>query len=188
MSKIGKKTIDIPESVKIEIEKNKINFQNAQGESLSLEIPTGILPLIKEKTLSFTADKKSRRARISWGTTRALSANIIHGLSQGFSKTLEIEGIGYRVEKEGENLTFKLGFSHPIKFCLPQGVKAEIVKNTIILSGIDKFLVGKTAATIRSFRKPEPYKGKGIRYKGEIIRKKAGKKAETGSGSGKKSG
>lgn len=182
MSKIGKKTINIPETVKVEIKGDTVYFQNDKGESFSLKIPTEVSPILKEKTLSFSADKKNRRARINWGTTRALSANIIHGLSQNFSKTLEIEGIGYRVEKEEENLVFKLGFSHLVRFPLPAGVKAEIAKNAITLSGADKFLVGKTAAKIRALKKPEPYKGKGIRYQGEIIRRKAGKKAETGTG------
>lgn len=182
MSKIGKKIINIPEGIKVEIKENSLNFQNSRGESSCLKIPTDISPILKEKTLSFAADKKNRRQRINWGTTRALSANIIRGLSQGFNKTLEIEGIGYRAEKDGENLVFKLGFSHLIRFPLPAGVKAEITKNVIVLSGADKFLVGKTAAEIRRLKKPEPYKGKGIRYQGEIIRKKAGKKAETGTG------
>lgn len=182
MSKIGKKIIVIPEGIKIEIKDGDINFQNAKGEILNFKILPGVLVSVQDKTLSFTIEKKNRQSRTNWGTIRSLANNAVIGLSQGFSKTLEIEGIGYRVEKEGEDLVFKLGFSHPIRLPLPAGIKAEIAKNILKISGIDKALVGKVAAEIRNLRKPEPYKGKGIRYQGEVIKKKTGKKVETATG------
>ena len=182
MSKIGKKIIIIPEGISVEIKDGKIDFQNTKGEILNLKILPGVLASVQDKTLSFTIEKKNRQSRTNWGTTRSLANNAVIGLSQGFSKVLEIEGIGFRVEKDGECLVFKLGFSHLIRFDTPAGIKTEIFKNIIKISGIDKALVGKVAAEIRELKKPEPYKGKGIRYQGEIIKKKTGKKVEAAAG------
>jgi len=182
MSKIGKKIIIIPEGIKVEIKDGELNFQNTKGEALNFKILVGVLPSIQDKTLSFTIEKRNRQNRTNWGTMRSLANNAVIGLSQGFSKILEIEGIGYKAEKESEGLAFKLGFSHLIHLRLPAGIKAEIVKNTIKISGFDKALVGKIAAEIRDLKKPEPYKGKGIRYQGEVIKRKTGKKVETVAG------
>ncbi len=182
MSKIGKKIIVIPEGIKVEIKERKINFQNAKGESINFKILSGVLPLLQDKTLSFIIEKRDWQTKANLGTTRSLANNAVIGLSQGFSKVLEIEGIGYRVEKEGEILVLKLGFSHPIRYHLPAGLKVEIIKNGLKISGFDKALVGKVAAEIRNLKKPEPYKGKGIKYQGEIIRRKTGKKVETVAG------
>lgn len=185
MSKIGKKIIIVPEGIKVEIKDGELSFQNTKGEILNFKILPGVLPSIQDKTLSFTIEKRNRQSRTNWGTMRSLANNAVIGLSQGFGKILEIEGIGYRAEKEGEDcLVFKLGFSHPIRLRLPAGIKADIVKNNIKISGFDKALVGKVAAEIRDLKKPEPYKGKGIKYQGEIIRRKTGKKVETAAGSG----
>jgi len=182
MSKIGKKIINIPEGIKVEVKDGLMNFQNVKGENLNLEILAGLTPAIEDKILSFKIINESRQARINLGTMRSLANNAVIGLSRGFSKILEIEGIGYRANLEGENLVLKLGFSHLIAYPLPKGIKVEIIKNTLKISGFDKKLVGQVAAEIRDFKKPEPYKGKGIKYQGEIIRKKAGKKAETAAG------
>lgn len=176
MSKIGKKSIVIPEGIKVEIKDGEISFQNTKGETLNLKILDGVLPSVQDKTLSFTIEKRNRQTKANWGTMRALANNAIIGLSQGFSKILEIEGLGYRVAKEGENLVFNLGYSHPIRVRLPVSIKAEVIKNTIKISGFDKTLVGKVAAEIRNLKKPEPYKGKGIRYQGETVKRKIGKK------------
>ncbi len=178
MSKIGKKIIIIPDGIKTEIKDNKISFQNAKSEIIELEILPGVSASLQDKILSFTIENENRESRTNWGTVRSLANNAVIGLSRGFVKTLEIEGVGYKVEKDGENLVFKLGFSHLIRLSIPAGIKAEISKNILKISGFDKALVGKIAAEIRDFKKPEPYKGKGIRYQGEIIKRKTGKKVE----------
>lgn len=185
MSKIGKKIIIIPEGISVEIKDGEMDFKNTKGEALNFKILPGVSASIQDKTLSFMIEKKNRQSRTNWGTTRALANNAVVGLSQGFVKILEIEGIGFRVEKDGEELVFKLGFSHLIRFHLPVGIKTEISKNTIKVSGFDRALVGKIAAEIRELKKPEPYKGKGIRYQGEIIKKKTGKKVEAVAGGAK---
>lgn len=182
MSKIGKKIIIIPEGIKIEVKDGAMNFQNVKGETLTLKILPGIIPSIQDKNLSFTTDKKNRQTKANFGTMRSLANNAMLGLSQGFSKILEIEGIGYRAGLEGEDLVLKIGFSHPVRYHLPKGIKVEIIKNSIKISGFDKALVGKVAAEIRNLKKPEPYKGKGIKYQGEVIRRKTGKKVEVAAG------
>ncbi|MFA5084380.1 MAG: 50S ribosomal protein L6 [Candidatus Paceibacterota bacterium] len=184
MSKIGKKIINIPEGIKTEIKDGEIAFQNAKGDILKFEILPGVTASLQDKILSFAVEKEGRQGRTNWGTMRSLANNAVIGLSKGFDKTLEIEGIGYKVEKDGEVLVFKLGFSHLIRLSLPTGIKAEISKNILKISGFDKALIGKIAAEIRELKKPEPYKGKGIRYQGEIIKKKSGKKVEAVTGGG----
>ena len=184
MSKIGKKIIIVPEGIKVEIKDREIVFQNVKSEMINFKILPGVLAALQDKTLSFTIGKQDRQSRTNWGTMRSLANNAVIGLSKGFVKTLEIEGIGYKAEKDGEDLVFKLGFSHPIRLHLPTGIKAEIAKSILKISGFDKGLVGKVAAEIRSLKKPEPYKGKGIRYQGEIIKKKVGKKVEAAAGGG----
>lgn len=184
MSKIGKKIIIIPDGVKTEIKDKKISFQNAKGDILEFEILPGVSALLQDKTLSFAIEKENQQSRTNWGTMRSLANNAVIGLSRGFDKALEIEGIGYKVEKDGEVLVFKLGFSHLIRLPLPAGIKAEISKNILKIFGFNKILVGKIAAEIRNLKKPEPYKGKGIRYQGEIIKRKSGKKVEAVAGGG----
>lgn len=121
--------------------------------------------------------KKTKKTPALWGLTRSLVANMVEGVTMGFRRDLEFEGIGFRVSNEGNNLNLQLGFSHPVKFPAPQGITFSVEKNVIGISGIDKNLVGETAARVRGLKPPEPYKGKGIRYRGEVIRRKAGKKA-----------
>ncbi len=175
MSKIGKKPIIIPENVEVKINDGFLDFKGNSG-TLNIKIPAYIKAEIKEGGLLFSPENDSKQARANWGTIRSLAYNAIVGLTEGFSKNLEVEGIGYRANVEGENLILNLGFSHPIKFTPPQGIKISVEKNVIKISGIDNALVGQVAAKIRAFKKPEPYKGKGIRYQGEVVRRKAGKK------------
>jgi len=176
MSKVGKKPIIIPDNVEVEVGDDFLQFKNQNG-AINLKILPYIKIEIKDKTIFFSPKNNSKQARANWGTMRSLAANAITGLTEGFSKVLEIEGIGYRANMEGDTLVLNLGLSHPIKFTPPKNIKISVDKNTIAVSGIDKALVGQVAAQIRAFKKPEPYKGKGIRYRGEVIRRKAGKKA-----------
>jgi len=175
MSKIGKKPIVIPDNVSVKINDGFLEFK-ADGNTVNLKILPYIKTEIKDKLISFAPENNSKQARANWGTIRSLAYNAIIGLTQGFNKILEIEGIGYRANMEGNTLVLNLGLSHPLKFIPPEGVKISVEKNVIKISGIDKALVSQAAAKIKSFKKPEPYKGKGIKYQGEIIRRKAGKK------------
>lgn len=175
MSKIGKKPIIIPEDVQVKMADDFIILENQKGE-LKVKILPGVKAEFKENILIFNAEKKDKQTRSNWGTLRSLVQNAVDGLTKNFIKTLQMEGIGYRVTKENNFLTFYLGYSHPVKFQIPSGIQTEVEKNFIKISGIDKALVGQTAASIRALKKPEPYQGKGIKYQNEIIRKKAGKK------------
>ncbi len=179
MSRVGKKPITIPQGVEVKIENRKITAKGLKGE-LSLEVRPEIKVEIKEGKLFVLSERSDdRRTNAFWGLTRALLANMLKGVAEGYEKRLEIEGIGMRAVKEGDNLSLSLGFSHPVKINAPSGIKFSVEKNIIIVSGIDKELVGQTAAVIRKKKPVEPYKGKGIRYAGEQIRKKEGKKAAT---------
>jgi len=176
MSKIGKKPINIPKEVKIKIEGQIINIEGPKG-ILILNLLPGIKIEIKEDVLSVSIASDIEQARINWGTMRSLLFNAVEGVTKGFSKVLEIEGVGYKAIMEGEKLVLSIGFSHPVKIDPLEGVKISTDKNQIIITGINKEKVGEMAAKIRAVKKPEPYKGKGIRYQGEVIRRKAGKKA-----------
>jgi len=179
MSRIGKQQIEIPQSVEVKIEDGIIIVKGPRGE-LQLKLHP-LVKLRKEdnylKVEVENSEEKSSKAL--WGTFQRLVSNMIIGVRQGFEKKLELIGIGYRAEVRDRKLILNIGFSHPVEFPLPQGIEAKAEKNIITLSGIDKQLVGETAAQIRRLRKPEPYKGTGIRYVGEVVRKKAGKKAIT---------
>lgn len=175
MSRIGKKPIAIPSGVKIEVSGPEVTVTGPKG-SLKQALVPGIKVEISENELSVVAENESRKARSFQGLTRSLLANMIQGVSEGIKKVLEISGLGYKAELDGDTLVLNLGYSHPVRFSLPEGISAAIEKNTIVtLSGIDKQRVGQVAANIRAIRKPEPYKGKGIRYANEKIRRKAGK-------------
>jgi large subunit ribosomal protein L6 len=175
MSKIGKQPIQIPEKVEVKEVDGVLEFKSGE-KTASLKINPFIKAEIKDGFLTFFPLKDSKQARSNWGTIRALANNAIKGLANNFEKILEIEGVGYRAAMEGENITLSLGFSHPIKIVPPKGIKLSVEKNTVKISGSDKALVGKIAAEIRKKKKVEPYKGKGIKYQGEIVRRKAGKK------------
>ena len=177
MSKIGKKIIIIPAGVEVKINGNKLEVKGPKGE-LALDIFPEFQAELNDKELKIVPPASiNKQTPALWGTLRALINNMVVGVSQGYEKKLELEGIGFKAAVEGENLVLNLGFSHPVKFPIPQGLKIAVTKNLITINGIDKDLVGRTAAEIRSLKKPEPYKGKGIHYLGEVIRRKAGKKA-----------
>ncbi|MBN2197821.1 50S ribosomal protein L6 [Candidatus Wolfebacteria bacterium] len=175
MSKIGKKPIEIPEKVEVKINGAFLEFKGEKG-TISIKLLPFIKTEIKDKTIFFSPENDLKQTLANWGTIRSLAANAIIGLIDGFEKVLEIEGVGYRANMEGETLVLNLGLSHPIKFTSPENIKILTEKNLIKISGIQKDLVGQTAAKIRAFKKPEPYKGKGIRYQGEVVRRKSGKK------------
>lgn len=176
MSRIGKKSIPIPEGVTVTVGGNLIRVKGTKGE-LKREIHPDVQVAAEEKEIKVSIKRKSRKSFALWGLFRTLLANLVEGVTKGFEKKLEFEGIGFRAALEGNTLVMQLGFSHPVRFEAPDGVKFSVEKNVITVSGIDKELVGNTAAKIRALRLPEPYKGKGIRYQGEVIRRKAGKKA-----------
>lgn len=175
MSRLAKKPVKLPEGVTVKEESGVLFFEGPKGK-----LKVGILPFVKVKAESGLMDvsttDKIRQARMNTGTMWSLAKNAAEGVSAGFSKILEIEGIGYRASLEGKNLSLSLGYVHPVKFEIPEGISVTVEKNVITVSGIDKHLVGETAARIRKLKKPEPYKGKGIHYRGEVIRRKAGKK------------
>lgn len=172
MSRVGKKPIPVPGGVKINIG-SQLEVQGPKGK-LTVPIPAGISIENASGTLEVKRESDSYAAL--HGLTRALAANAVTGVSTGFVRDLEIVGIGYRADVKGNIVTFNLGYSHPIEFILPQGVDCKIEKQTAVsISGCDKELLGQVAANMRSLRPPDPYKNKGVRYKGEVLRKKVGK-------------
>lgn len=175
MSRIDKNPIIVPEKAEIKVDGQNVAVKGPKGE-LRITIRPDVAVIVGDGKVAIgkTSDKTSDAMR---GLTRALVANMFVGVTDGFSKNLEIEGIGYKVALTGDKLVFQLGFSHPVEFQAPAGIAFTVNKNVISVSGIDKALVGQTAANIRKLKKPEPYKGKGIRYQGEVIRRKEGKKA-----------
>jgi large subunit ribosomal protein L6 len=174
MSRVGKKPIPIPDKTKITYKDRIITVQGEKG-TLTRTVHPIVDLKIEDKNVMVTIGGDDRKTRAFQGLTRALVANMVTGVSKGFERSLEINGIGYRVELKGKTLVLNLGYSHPINFDLPEGIAAKIEKTSITLSGIDKELLGHTAASIRRLRPPEPYKGKGIKYAEEYIQKKAGK-------------
>lgn len=176
MSRIGKKPIKIPAGVEVKIQDRAVIVKGPKGE-LKREIRSEIKVVQEEDNLLIMPQKETKQTAALWGLTRALLANDLQGVAEGFEKKLEIEGVGYRANLEGQDLNLQLGFSHPVKMKAPEGIKFSVEKNVITIHGIDKGLVGQTAAKIRDLKPPEPYKGKGIKYAGEHIRRKLGKKA-----------
>jgi large subunit ribosomal protein L6 len=175
MSRIGKQPITIPDNVEVKIDKGEIKLKGPKGE-LTQAIPDEIEVTIKEKEIVVALKKKTKNSPALWGLLRTLIFNMIQGVTEGYEKQLEIEGVGYRATLQGNKLVLNIGFSHPVEIEAPAGIEFKVERNLITVSGIDKQLVGQVAAEIRSKRKPEPYKGKGIHYVGEVIRRKAGKK------------
>jgi large subunit ribosomal protein L6 len=178
MSRIGKRPISIPADVDVTVDGDHIRVKGPKGE-----LKRSVHPKISVKrdgdALLVVVNDESREARSLHGLFGALVSNMVTGVTKGFEKPLEIVGVGYRVELKGRTAVFSLGYSHPINFELPEGIDATIEKSKIVLSGIDKELLGMTAAKIRGLRAPEPYKGKGIKYADELIRRKAGKAGAT---------
>lgn len=175
MSRVGKKPIPVAGKTKITYKDRVITVQGEKG-TLNRTIHPNMDLVIENDAITVTMGKETQENRALQGLTRSLVANMVTGVSTGFKKALEINGIGYRATLSGNTIVLNLGFSHPISFELPNGIAAEVDKNnTITLSGIDKELLGQTAASIRSLRPPEPYKGKGIKYADEYVQRKAGK-------------
>lgn len=175
MSRIGNKPIPIPQGVQVDWKDGRLSVRGPKGE-LRLQVGSEVLVKTENDQLLISVENGSGKAsKAIHGLHRALIANMILGVSQGFERVLEIVGIGYRAAISGKRMTFHLGYSHPIDFDLPEGIDAKVDRTRITLSGIDKELLGKTAAKIRGFRSPEPYKGKGIKYADEVIKRKAGK-------------
>ncbi len=175
MSRIGKKPIALPKGVKVELKDGLVVVHGQKG-SLHRPLLEGVDLSISDGEVTLSRKSDDKRSRSYHGLMRTLVANMVEGVSKGFEKKLEIIGIGYRSEVKGNSVAFYLGYSHPIDFPLPQGISAEVEKQTLLtIKGIDKELVGQTAAKMRDLRKPDPYKGKGVKYAGEMLRKKAGK-------------
>ncbi|ALF53147.1 50S ribosomal protein L6 [Nostoc piscinale CENA21] len=182
MSRIGKRPITIPSKVQVTIDGTKVVVKGPKGE-LSRDLPVQVTVNQEGETLQVVRKDDSRTSRQMHGLSRTLVANMVEGVSQGFQRRLEIQGVGYRAQVQGRNLVLNMGFSHQVHIEPPDGIQFAVENNTnVIVSGYDKEVVGNTAAKIRAVRPPEPYKGKGIRYAGEVVRRKAGK---TG-GKGKK--
>jgi large subunit ribosomal protein L6 len=177
MSRVGKVPIKIPEKVTIDVKDCVIEVKGPRG-SMHLDLPGLVNVSVSDGEVIVSRDSDNKDARAHHGLIRNLISNMVRGVSEGFSKTLDINGVGYRAEVKGEELVLSLGYSHPINFAIPEGISITVNKQTqMVLEGIDKQLVGETAARIRLLRPPEPYKSKGIKYSDEIIKRKAGKTA-----------
>ena len=176
MSRLTKKPLKVAAGVAISQMDDLVMFKGPKGEE-KVKIPHGIMVAVKGDELTVASKEKNEDAQMAAGTAWALVRNALEGVTQGFTKVLEIEGVGYRAALEGKDLMLFLGYALPVRFPIPTGVAIAVEKSTLKVSGINKELVGRVAAEIRALKKPEPYKGKGIHYAGEIIRRKVGKKA-----------
>jgi large subunit ribosomal protein L6 len=176
MSRIGNKAVEIPDKVKINIDTaGAVSVEGPKGK-LNWTLPRGIKGSVKDNRVSLVRDAETRSVKALHGLSRALVNNMVQGVSQGFTKNLEIEGVGFKAVVQGSKLNLSLGFSHPILFDIPKEIKITVIESTkVTIQGIDKKLVGQVAADIRRFYPPEPYKGKGVRYAGEQVRRKEGK-------------
>lgn len=175
MSRIGKRPISIPGKVTITVDGQFVTVKGPKGE-LSRTLPSEVEVVQEGETVLVNRRDDSRVARQRHGLSRTLVSNMVEGVSQGFQRRLEIIGVGYRAQVQGKNLTLNMGYSHPVQIEPPDGIQFVVENNTnVIVTGIDKEIVGNTAARIRAVRPPEPYKGKGIRYAGEVVKRKAGK-------------
>jgi large subunit ribosomal protein L6 len=175
MSRLGKIPVVIPSGVTVTFENDVLTVKGAKA-TLTREIKKDVVITIEGNTITLTPGK-TEAAKALWGTYAAHVRNMITGVTEGYKRVLEIEGVGYRAEVKGNDISMNLGFSHPVIIAIPAGISAEVVKNVITLSGADKDALGQFAANVRKVKKPEPYKGKGIRYQGEFIIRKQGKKA-----------
>ena len=176
MSRIGKKPVEIPSGVTATIEGGQLSVKGPKG-TLELQLREEISYYVGEDGILVKPANDSKQARAFWGMQRTLVQNLVTGVTDGFTKVLEITGVGYRANAQGKNLKLQLGYSHDVDFAIPEGIEIKTPDNTTVeISGIDKQKVGQVAAEIRRWRKPEPYKGKGIKYRGEYIFRKEGKK------------
>jgi large subunit ribosomal protein L6 len=176
MSRVGKKPIPIPNGVTVSVADDLITVKGPKGQ-LQMDIHPAVKIAIEGSEVLCSRSDESRTSRAAHGLVRANAANMVRGVSEGFQRKLEINGVGYRAEVSGKKLTLQLGYSHPIEFPLPDGISAGVEKNVLTLNGIDKQALGLCAAKVRAFRPPEPYKGKGIKYAEETILRKVGKAA-----------
>lgn len=174
MSRIGKAPVEFPKDITVSAEGEIITFKKGNN-ARTLDTKGNVVFNIDGNALTFTSKSDAREDRAFWGTYRALAANIVKGLTEGFTKQLEINGVGYRAAVQGKVLNLQLGFSHDINYDIPAGVEVSVEKNVITLKGVDNQQIGQMAAEIRAFRPPEPYKGKGVKYVEETIQRKAGK-------------
>jgi large subunit ribosomal protein L6 len=176
MSRIGNKVVEIPDKVKVNVDdKGAVSVEGPKGK-LSWTLPRNIKATVADNRISVVRDAETRSVKALHGLSRSLVSNMVQGVSEGFTKNLEIEGVGFKAAVQGSNLNLSLGFSHPILFPIPKEIKVTVTDNTkISIEGIDKKTVGQVAADIRRFYPPEPYKGKGVRYAGEQVRRKEGK-------------
>jgi large subunit ribosomal protein L6 len=186
MSRVGRKVIAVPKDVKVTVSDKAILVQGPKGK-LETPVPPGISFVLTDGELSCKRANDERQQRAFHGMARALAQNAIKGVTEGFTKELDIVGVGYKAQVDGSKVVFSLGFSHPIEFKVPEGIKVAVDKQTrVVVSGIDRQRVGQVAAEIRRLREPDPYKQKGIRYVGEVLKKKAGKAGATGTAGGAK--
>lgn len=183
MSRIGRMPIAIPDNVKVNIDGQKVIIIGPKS-TLTFILSQQIEIKVDNNKINLSAKAKTKTVSSIFGTTRTLLQNAVEGVSKGFEKKLEIHGVGYKAIKDSKGLVLELGFAHPVNISTPEGIEFQVQKNQIIISGSDKKLVGEIAANIRNMRKVEPYKGKGIRYVGEIVKKKVGKKAKAALGEG----
>ena len=174
MSRIGKQPVSLPEKVEVKINNRVIDVKGPKG-SLSFTHHEGVTVAQEDNSIVVNPIDTSKKNRALWGLTRTLVSNMVVGVTDGFKKSLEFNGVGYKASVSGNKMTLNLGYSHPIEYTLPEGVDAKVTKNVIDITGTNKELVGFAAAKIRSFREPEPYKGKGVKYSDETIIRKAGK-------------
>jgi len=175
VSRIGRKPIEKPEGVQVTLQGSAVSVQGPKG-TLAMEIPSGIQVEVEDNRVMVSRESDEKKHRALHGLTRALLANMVEGVTKGFEKRLDLVGVGYRAQLQGKKLVLSVGYSHPVEVDPPQGIEIEVPAPTkIVVKGIDKQQVGEVAARIRAIRKPEPYKGKGIKYETEVVRRKAGK-------------
>ncbi len=181
MSRVGKVPVPIPDGVQLKVDGNIVSVNGPKG-NLSLSLPSHVAVKIEDGSAVVRPVSGGREARALHGTMRVQISNMVVGVTQGFEKALEIQGVGFRVQQEGSTLSFSLGYSHPVVFTGPSGIDVVVEKSTAVtLRGVSKYLVGQTAANIRALRPPDAYKGKGIRYVGEVVKLKAGKSGKASS-------
>jgi large subunit ribosomal protein L6 len=181
MSRIGRQPISLPDGIDVKVEGSSVVVKGSRG-SLIKEIPRSLSVKVEENKVLVEPKKNDKATKALHGTYRALIANMVTGVSDGWSKELELVGTGYRTELNGERLVLTVGFSHPVELEVPKDLNLKVEKTNIIVEGMDKELVGQFAAEVRAIRPPEPYKGKGIKYKDEVVRRKAGKAAKASEG------
>ena len=181
MSRIGKKPVSIPKGVTVKVERGSLHVSAGKAE-IRTPLPDGIAAKIEGNEVVLTRDQDTQSKRALHGLARALLANGVLGVTTGFTRELDIVGIGYRAQVAGNKLSLSLGFSHPVEYTIPEGIEIRVDKQThLVVKGVDRQQVGQVAANLRGFRPPEPYKGKGVKYTEEVIRRKAGKVGKTAS-------